>query len=139
MQFRNEYYFLSNMYPCTIVMDIDGKAYTFKSAEAAFQAHKCPERAKEFENINGYDAKKLGRKVKLRPDWDKIKDDIMSLVVNRKFTCNPQLQQKLINITNPIVEDNTWGDTYWGKVNGNGENKLGIILTAYRDAIMKER
>lgn len=33
--------FLSNMYPCTITIDVLGQPFTFTSAEAAFQAGKC--------------------------------------------------------------------------------------------------
>lgn len=39
------------------------------------------------------------------------------------------LLEKLKSITEEIVEDNWWGDTYWGKCKGVGENKLGRMLT----------
>lgn len=68
MQFRKEYYFLSNMCPCELGVAIKGYIYKFTCVEAAFQAFKCPSRATEFENIDGYAAKKLGRRVPLRSD-----------------------------------------------------------------------
>ena len=129
MQFRGNYYFLSNMYdkgePLNIV--IDGVPHTFTCAEAAFQAHKCPERADEFEHISGFEAKKLGRRVPLRNDWESVKDDVMLKCLREKFQ-NAYLQRKLVAVDEPIVEDNTWGDTYWGRCNGIGQNKLGRLL-----------
>lgn len=127
MIFREEYYYLSNMFPCDVTVDIDGKPYTFTCVEAAFQAHKCPEKASEFTDINGFAAKKKGRRVPLRSDWEDVKDDVMYKCLKAKFS-NPELKEKLLSITEPIVEDNTWRDTYWGMYNGKGQNKLGKLL-----------
>ena len=46
--FTGKYYFLSNFYNA----DVWYNGYTFKNNEAAFQAMKCPERIKEFVNLN---------------------------------------------------------------------------------------
>lgn len=130
MKFRYEYYFLSNMYPCKIKL---GK-YTFSCAEAAFQAAKCPARVSEFIGIDGYAAKKLGRKVELRSDWNEVKLNFMERIVRAKFNQHPELKEKLINLDCPtIVEDNNWGDTFWGVCNGKGENHLGKILTKLKE------
>ncbi len=40
MQFKGDYFFLSNFYPCNIELELDGKVCKFTSAEAAFQAQK---------------------------------------------------------------------------------------------------
>lgn len=129
MQFRNEYYFLSNMYDKgdPIVMTINRVPHTFTCVEAAFQAHKDPDRADEFEGINGYAAKKLGRQVNLREDWEEIKDEVMLKCLRIKFS-SAYMQKRLIAVDEPIVEDNTWGDVYWGRCNGVGQNKLGQLL-----------
>lgn len=130
--FRNQYAFLSNMYDCKIEMAIGHEAYIFRCAEAAFQAHKCPERAHEFELMSGSEAKAAGRHVQLRPDWERIKDEVMKTVIEAKFQ-NPELLKKLQSVQGEICEDNTWRDTYWGKCNGVGQNKLGKILMSIRD------
>lgn len=55
--------FLSNMYPCTITIDVLGQPFTFTSAEAAFQAGKCLDLTdvRLFTNVaNGAAAKKTG-------------------------------------------------------------------------------
>ena len=137
MQFRAEYYFLSNMYNkgYPLIIGIDYMTYTFTCVEAAFQAHKCPERADEFEGISGYEAKKLGRQVPLCKDWDLIKDDVMLKCLRAKFA-NKVLREKLLAIHEPIVEDNTWGDTYWGRCNGVGKNRLGELLEQVKYEIL---
>ena len=133
MTFRNEYYYLSNMYPCSIRLNIAGQDYRFGSSEAAFQAAKCPARASEFTDIDGYAAKRLGRKVQLVPGWDSMKLDVMHVIVKAKFDQNPELMAKLRTLQCEIVEDNTWNDTYWGRCNGRGQNHLGRILMSVRD------
>ena len=127
MVFRDKYWFLSNMYKSPITMKIDGETYTFTCVEAAFQAHKCPERADEFVGIDGFEAKKQGRKVALRSDWESIKENVMLNILRVKFQ-NERLAEMLRNVSEPIVEDNKHGDTYWGKCNGYGKNRLGILL-----------
>lgn len=36
-----------------------------------------------------------------------------------------------------LVEGNNWNDTYWGKCNGHGQNKLGIILMKVRSELLE--
>lgn len=126
MYFREKYWFLSNMYPCTL--RINGLCFT--CAEAAFQSFKTtnPEIRKQFQKITGFEAKKLGRKLKLREDWDVIKLDVMDAVLNVKFKQHPELHRMLKQIPEPIIEDNNWNDTFWGRCNGVGKNYLGLLL-----------
>lgn len=132
MYFKNNYYFLSNMHPCEIKIDIDGTQYAFSCVESAYQAHKCPSRSSEFIGLNGYEAKRLGKKVELRNDWDDIKSALMKELVKQKFS-NLDLLGKLKEIEGEIVETNNWGDTFWGKCYGKGQNVLGKILMEIRD------
>ena len=130
MIFRDNFYFLSNMYPCKV--NYRGTEYT--CAESAFQAQKCTKESEKlmFNNINGFDAKKIGRKVSLKSNWEKEKLSIMEEIVRSKFIQNPSLAEKLIGIEGVIQEDNSWGDTFWGVYNGRGENHLGKILMKIR-------
>ena len=130
MQFRNEYYFLSNMYPC----DICYEESFYKSVETVFQMMKCADNAekKGFKFLNGFEAKKRGRRVKLRSDWHEVKVDVMKSILARKFA-DPELLSKLKAVKGKIVEDNHWGDRYWGKCNGIGKNMLGKLLMEIRD------
>ena len=135
MRFRNEYWFLSNMYPCSIWYEgaLDGK-YIFRSVETIFQMMKCDDdnEKKGFELLNGFEAKKRGRRVKLRDDWNEIKLDVMRDILEVKFSI-PDLRNKLIRVNDEIVEDNNWGDRYWGRCNGIGKNMLGKLLMEIRD------
>lgn len=133
MLFKNNFYYLSNMFPCSVRVRISGHEYQFTCSEAAFQAVKCPERASEFTELDGYAAKRLGKKVQLRADWNAVKLDVMRVIVKAKFDQHPELMAKLKAQPGEIVEDNTWGDTYWGRCNGYGQNHLGQILMSVRD------
>lgn len=130
MLFRNEYYFLSNMYPCEITYN----GLTYTCVEATFQAQKNITESDKFTNLDGYAAKKLGRKIKLRHDWDTIKLTIMKDLLSIKFS-DKQLAEQLKQITEPIVENNTWNDTYWGVCNNVGENHLGKLLTEIKEEL----
>lgn len=133
MKFRDEYWFLSNMYPCPVPVIINGKERVFPCAETAFQAMKCPDQADRFIGLDGFAAKRIGRKVPLRSDWNHVRVHIMRTVIRSKFMTNPDLLKKLKMVRDEIVEDNTWNDTFWGRCNGVGENRLGQILMELRD------
>lgn len=123
MLFKDKYWFLSNMYPCRI----EYNGYVFNSIEAAFQAQKDPKRAVEFTALNGFEAKRLGKQVALRADWEEVKLTIMEDLLRIKFS-DKVLRQWLCQINEPIVEDNHWHDTYWGMCNGRGQNNLGKLI-----------
>ena len=138
-QFKDEYYFLSNFYSAQV--EYDGIVY--HNNEAAFQAQKDLTRVAEFESLGGKDAKRLGRRVNLRADWNDVRDNIMADLIKIKFS-DPELAEKLV--TNKVIEanngfiqeDNNWHDTYWGVCNGEGNNMLGKILMDTRHFIIEE-
>lgn len=113
-------------------VEISGKKYHFSCIESAYQAHKCLKRINEFTSLNGFEAKKLGKTVELRSDWNDIKVDVMRKLLKQKFM-DKELLTKLQLIKGEIVENNYWGDTFWGKCYGKGENTLGKILMDIRD------
>lgn len=133
-EFRGEYAFLSNFYES----DIYCWGFKFKNAEAAFQAMKDPLQASLFVGLDAKAAKRLGRKVNLRKDWEQLKEKFMLTVCFAKFMQNPDLGEKLVATGNKtLIEGNTWGDTEWGICNGEGKNLLGIILMHIREKIKK--
>ena len=110
--FKGQNFFLSNFYTCNIEYD----GLKFNNVEAAFQAQKCvdDEQKKAFTGISGADAKRLGRRVKLRTDWESVKVDIMKELVKQKFIQNPELLKRLMDTGDEeLVEGNYWGDTFW--------------------------
>lgn len=134
--FSGTYHFLSNFY----VSKVTYKSLTFTNTEAAFHAMKCPERAEEFCDLSPSEAKRLGRQVKLRPDWEQIKQQVMYEVCSAKFTQNKELGEKLLATGDrELIEGNFWNDRYWGVCDGFGANNLGKILMRIRKELREQR
>lgn len=132
--FRNKYFFLSNFYNADV--EFDGIVY--QNNEAAFQAQKTLDlnERKKFAYMNPSEAKKAGRHVKLRPDWESVKYDYMLAICRAKFNQNKNLTDELIATGDQeLIEGNDWNDRIWGKVNGEGQNLLGKILMQIRSEI----
>lgn len=135
--FRGKYNFLSNFYEAPV--EVYGLKYL--NSEAAFQAQKTLNFAmkQKFTTMNPTEAKRMGKMVILRDDWEDVKVQIMEDVVRAKFSQNPELAQKLIETGDVYLEEgNTWGDRTWGTVNGSGSNLLGQILMKIRDELQNE-
>ncbi len=133
-EFKGKYYFLSNFYSAPVMYD----GLLYKNNEAAFQSAKVKdiERRKQFCELDPSSAKKKGRNVLLRNDWEKVKDQVMYECVKDKFARNLDLQEKLLDTGNEeLVEGNTWNDTYWGVYNDRGKNMLGKILMKVREEL----
>lgn len=131
--FRDEYRFLSNFWDAPVTYG----GLTYMNNEAAFQAQKSLrlEDKLAFTAIGSGKAKRLGRRVPLRPDWEDVKVGIMEEIVRAKFTQNDKLKQRLLATGDMVLEEgNTWHDTFWGiDLNtGEGENHLGKILMKVR-------
>lgn len=127
--FNGIYRFLSNFF-----IEPDGT-----NVEQEFQREKCadPKQWPMFDRLGPREAKRLGRQVKLRPDWDAIKLDVMYALVKRKFDDHWELGRALLDTQPAILEEgNTWGDTYWGVVDGIGHNHLGRILMRVREQVI---
>jgi len=134
-RFFGDYIFLSNFY----LHPVHYAGETYPSVEHAFQAAKTLNLAWR-ERIRRApmpkDAKRLGHRVPLRPDWEQHKVAAMSTLVQAKFA-DPLLVAKLQSTGDALlVEGNTWGDRFWGvdRRTGLGLNHLGRILMAVREA-----
>lgn len=133
--FSGEHAFLSNFAPSPILMD----GIEFATVEHAFQAMKTLDAAMRKSIAvapTPGKAKRMGRKVALRHDWEQVKIDVMRDCLRLKFA-DSQLMQMLINTASAaLIEGNTWGDTFWGCVNvggqWRGQNNLGKLLMEIR-------
>ncbi len=130
----DEYRFLSNFYPCEV--EFDGEVY--RTVEHAFVAaktlDKCIRDDIRFLSQPGK-AKRFGKKIELRPDWDEIKLNIMEELLRKKFS-QPYFRDLLSNTGDDIIiEGNNWNDTYWGVCRGVGKNNLGKLLMKIRSDI----
>lgn len=132
--FSGPYRFLSNFYTTPVVY----RNLEYPSAEHAYQAAKCRnplDRSAFAKNITAGEAKRLGRSIPLRKDWEKVKLLVMEDVLRSKFE-HPKMRNLLLSTgTAELIEGNNWGDIYWGTVNGKGENHLGRLLMKIRASL----
>lgn len=77
-------------------------------------------------------AKKLGRRAPLLPTWEEKKIDVMRTLLYVKFQDIALRRQLLATGNAKLIEGNTWGDKFWGEVNGGGMNWLGRLLMEVR-------
>lgn len=130
--FSGRYNWLSNFFPCDI--ELDGLWYN--SVEHAYQAAKSldiNERNKIRECKFASEAKRIGKTISLRADWEDIKLEIMENLLKQKFN-NKYLKNLLEDTgTQELIEGNWWHDTYWGECNGVGHNMLGKLIMKIRD------
>lgn len=138
--FNNEYEKFSNFYPCEVYFE----GRTYPTTEHAFQAAKTidkMERKKISEAETPSIAKRLGRNVRLRKDWDIIKISIMKRLLIHKFSID-EFKTLLISTGDAdIIEGNYWHDNYWGDCyckkckDIKGKNQLGKLLMKIREMI----
>lgn len=160
-RFEGIYAFLNNFHPSSIIvpvetrgrLDKDGKSVeyvltetTWPDVEHLFQAMKtlCPwERETIRLALTPAIAKRRGRKVALRPDWEpQVKKDIMFWAVQHKFMQNPDLRTRLSWTKNArLIEGNYWHDNYWGDCycpkcrHIIGQDQLGKTLMRVRNEL----
>jgi N-glycosidase YbiA len=83
-------------------------------------------------------AKRAGRTLTLRPDWESVKRDVMLAGLKQKFTPGSEHAHNLLATGDePITELNYWHDRYWGicacpTCGETGENHLGRLLERVR-------
>jgi ribA/ribD-fused uncharacterized protein len=132
--FSAEFRFLSNFFPCKVKFD----GVTYASVEHAYQASKTldDQERDQIKRASVRDAKRLGRKVKLRSDFDHQKLNIMEDLLRQKFAKDSEFAELLLLTGDEkLVEGNTWGDVFWGVCDGKGENHLGSLLMKIRDEL----
>jgi ribA/ribD-fused uncharacterized protein len=136
--FKGKYFFLSNFYPIRIYYE-----YTwYPSAEHAYVAAKTLDKnvRKEIAQLSSAAAaKKFGRTIEIRPQWDQIKIQEMRKILELKFcpfrSDVPILSWLQATAPKRLVEVNWWGDCFWGECpEGVGRNELGNLLMSIRDS-----
>ncbi len=130
--FSGPHRFLSNFYEWSVTYE----GHTYPSVEHAFQAAKSLDpvdrvRISCISTPGG--AKRAGRQVPLRADWDDVRIDVMHALLRLKFAPGSDLAKMLLDTGDAeLVEGNTWGDRFWGVCGGEGENNLGKLLMKVR-------
>jgi hypothetical protein len=100
--FFKKYRFLSNFHE----KEFTYKGKTFKSSEHAYQAYKAVNNV-DFEYVRNCktpsEARKAGKKIKCRPDFDKIKYNLMFEILMEKFK-DEELKTKLLATGDAYLE-----------------------------------
>jgi hypothetical protein len=141
--FFGEYRFLSNFFASPIL--IDGIHYS--TVEHAFQSLKTdgddPDRRRIAAAPTPGEAKRMGRAVRLRADWEQAKSGVMLTCLQVKFA-EPGLASRLAATgSRCLVETNDWHDQCWGDctcprhASTAGENRLGKLLEVVRSELVE--
>ena len=129
-----EYRFLSNFYPSPITYE----GIRYPTVEHAFQAAKSLKASDKFciaALSTPGKAKRAGRGLKLREDWEAVKLNVMKYLLILKFQ-DKVLKEKLLETKGKeLVEGNYWLDYFWGVCAGKGQNHLGKLLMQVRDEL----
>lgn len=136
--FKGKNAFLSNFHPCAV--EFGGEIYA--TTEAAYQAAKTldEEWREKIRNAETPEqAKGLGKKAPLRPDWMEISKRVMGNLLSKKFQAGTDLGNMLLATEErQLVEGNTWHDNRWGNCSCKkcrqieSQNLLGEMLMYIR-------
>jgi len=119
------------------------KGKRWPTSEHYFQAQKYAGTPREEEirlAKTPSEAARLGRdrKVKLRPDWESVKDQVMREAVLAKFTQHARLRELLLSTGDRHICEHTQNDRYWGDGgDGSGRNMLGQVLMSVRQELLR--
>lgn len=134
LQFQEKYRFLSNFW----VAPVTWEGITYPSSECAYQAAKSLDSTVRllFTTMTPSKAKREGKKIKLREDWEEVKLQVMYEIVLAKFTQNADLKELLLDTGYAYLEEGNYHhDHIWGvcpPITGTGRNELGKILIQVR-------
>lgn len=139
--FEGEFRWMSNFWPVSLLFD----GVRYGSVEQAYQAAKTldpDERLKIQMTKTPGRAKKQGRSLTVRSDWDAVKIAIMLRLQRQKYR-NRRLSGRLAATgKRQIFELNAWNDVFWGVVENEGGyegvNAMGQILSLVRDEVGNE-
>ena len=90
---------------------------TFNTPEHFYMAMKTTEivlRRKISNLPTPAQAKKFGRTLQLRPDWNEYRLDIMEYALRYKFGPGTKWLERLRRENGPFIELNYWHDNFWG-------------------------
>lgn len=146
-EFQKEYRWLSNFPDCEVVLD----GLTYRSVEYAYQAAKTlimSERAHIIAAGYAGEAKRRGKLVTKRPDWEQIKLQVMEDLLRQKFSQKYFRDKLLATGDQELIEGNSWHDVFYGVCNGKckkgphssyGDNHLGKLIMKIRDELRRSK
>ncbi|AFY59724.1 NADAR family protein [Synechococcus sp. PCC 6312] len=87
------------------------------------------------------EAAQIGRDPRhpLRPDWEKVKLEVMYAAIQAKFQTHSDIRGILLGTGEEDLVENSPVDSFWGcGANGNGSNHLGRLLMQLRQELRQE-
>jgi ribA/ribD-fused uncharacterized protein len=140
-KFQGEFRWLSNF--TDVQVEFEGVMYP--SVENAYVAAKTHDKVLRsiLTKITSAEAKRLGRSIPIRSDWDEIKYSVMKGLIKQKFSYKWFEEKLLLTGDREIVEGNSWHDNYWGICDcsecfeKSGQNNLGKLLMEIREGLVQ--
>lgn len=144
--------YLSNFHLCVLTW----KGHIFQSSEHIYQWEKTLDPVEKesilINKLTGLatspgQAKRQGRKVTKREDWELIKVPTMREIQAVKYSQNSNLGRYLLDTDDALlIEGNTWHDNFFGdcrcgkkpECKKPGLNVLGNLLMELRDSLRKD-
>lgn len=120
------------------------KKKVWQTSEHYFQAQKfagTEQEEKIRKASSPMKAAEMGRsrKLKMRQNWDNIKENVMYDALKAKFTQHQDLKELLLSTEEKILIEQTENDDYWGDGgDGSGKNRLGKLLMRLREELQSE-
>jgi len=139
LYFKDKYKPFSNFFPAKVIFE----DITFPTVEHAYVAAKTLNISarRDIAMIPAGEAgkaKRKGRYLVLRTDWEKVKFKIMEDLLRQKFSKEAFKNLLLETKDSVIIEGNYWHDNTWGDClcskcqNIPGQNRLGKLLMEIR-------
>lgn len=115
---------------------------TYSSVENYYQAMKSMDinDHKAIAAMSPSKSKMSGRRLALRPDWEDVKQDVMTDALIQKFLIPEWRDKLLLTGDETLIEWNNWNDKIWGVSikDCKGANLLGQILMQIRTELAKD-
>lgn len=134
---NDEYGAFSNFAPFPLLLN----DRVWPTSEHFFQAQKFSGTPHEEEVRRAKSpmiAARMGRSRKrpLRPDWERVKDDVMLQALRAKFGQHEALKAMLLGTGEAPLVEHARNDAYWADGgDGSGRNKLGLLLMRVRSEL----
>lgn len=135
--FAGEFRFLSNFAP----VDVEYGGVVYPTVEHAYQAAKTVDLASRDRirrALSPADAKALAQAFALSDEWFVEREFVMLDLLRQKFAESTYRHRLAATYPRPLVEINSWGDTFWGVSDGRGLNRLGELLEVVRAEVLRD-
>ena len=148
--FQSEHAFLSSLYHCEFSFN-DQKYHSSEQALHHVRAddnNQLELASKILETKTSREAMDLGKKVKTSDEYKQTEPTLLMNIHRARFTQNPELRQKLVNLKGNLYEA-TYHPVYGAgyslaqrhlinKANTRGGNKLGLALEIIRNKFIED-